>query len=428
MRDDSAPCARHCHFMTRSEDTSASTTRMDPGPGFVATYALAQVGAYIAFIPLLTLLLPLKAAAIAPSAPGQLLSQVALWGSITACLAGVIAGILGDRTRSWPGARSTWMTAGLIATALSYFLIHFSDTSGELLAGIVTLQIGLNFMLNPLAATLAERVPEHRRGFVAGFAGLAFPLASLCGAVVIGLWLTEAAPRMLIIMLVSIALVMPFIAWNAKHPLPTSPSRLSSPISLNAFLDRDFVATFASRLLVQTAVALNVLYLLFLVTQQGEQRGAGTMGRPETVVSGLLALSTILSVLAGLVAGHLSDKLRRRKIVVFAGAVLIATGALVLGSFPSWPGPVVAQTLFGIGIGVYGATELALAASVLPAAERTGSDLGLLNAANSGAQIFAPAIGLIVLESGARIPVVYLSGSVLAILGAGVIMGVRRVH
>lgn len=414
--------------MTRSEDTSANGRRDTPGSAFVAIYAMAQVGAYIAFIPLLTLLLPLKAAVIDPSAPGQLLSQVALWGSVIASIAGVLAGFLGDRTRRWPGGRSVWITVGLIATALSYILIHRSGSAGELLTAVLILQVGLNFMLNPLAATLAERVPEHLRGFVAGFAGLAFPLSSLCGAVVIGLWLTEAASRMTVVMAITIALVMPFIVWNARNPLQTAQSTVPDSLSLNAFTDRDFVATFVSRLLVQTAIALNVLYLLYLIIQEGEVLGSVPNRRPEAVVSGLLALSTVISVITGLAAGRLSDRLGRRKIVVFSGAALIASGALVLGSFPSWPGPLVAQTLFGIGIGVYGVTELALAASVLPAPDRTGSDLGLLNAANTGAQILAPAIGLMILESGARLPVIYLCGSVLAILGATVIMGVRRVR
>nr|WP_255350725.1 MFS transporter [Brevundimonas sp. AAP58] len=414
--------------MSPSEDTSANGIRGTPSPAFVAIYAMAQVGTYIAFIPLLTLLLPLKAAVIDPSAPGKLLSQVALWGSVTASISGVFAGFLGDRTRRWPGGRSVWITVGLIATALSYILIHRSGSAGELLTAVLILQVGLNFMLNPLAATLAERVPEHRRGFVAGFAGLAFPLASLCGAVVIGLWLTEAASRMTVVMAITIALVMPFIVWNATNPLQTAQSAVPGSLSLNAFADRDFVATFVSRLLVQTAVALNVLYLLYLIGQEGEVLGSAPNRRPETIVSGLLALSTVLSVITGLAAGRLSDRLGRRKIVVFTGAALIASGALVLGCFPSWPGPLVAQTLFGIGIGAYGVTELALAASVLPAPDRTGSDLGLLNAANTGAQILAPAIGLMILGSGARLPVIYLCGSVLAILGATVIMGVRRVR
>ena len=61
---------------------SASPPEPDPpavSGGFVVAYTAAQIGAFIGFIPLLTLLLPLKAAAIAPAGKAELLALVALW-------------------------------------------------------------------------------------------------------------------------------------------------------------------------------------------------------------------------------------------------------------------------------------------------------------------------------------------------------------
>lgn len=133
-----------------SRDKPQATTSLPAvRPGFVAAYMAAQVGAYIAFIPLLTILLPLKAAAIEPAGRAEVLSQAAFLGAMTAGLAGVVAGMIGDRTRHWPGGRSLWLIGGLIGTVFSYALIHRAATAPSLIAAIVALQVSLNFMLNP---------------------------------------------------------------------------------------------------------------------------------------------------------------------------------------------------------------------------------------------------------------------------------------
>ncbi|MEQ7154662.1 MFS transporter [Brevundimonas aurifodinae] len=396
-------------------------------PGFVALYMAAQVGAYIAFIPLLTLLLPLKAEAIDPAGRTELLSQVALWGALTAGLAGVLAGVIGDRTRHWRGGRSIWMIAGLIGTVGSYGLIHAAATQTTLMTAIIALQISLNFMLNPLAATLPERVPPKQRGMVAGFAGLAFPLSSLFGALAIGVWLTGEAERLGLVVAATVILMVPFIAVTLRStPMPEQTS--SNGFSLVALADRDFLIAFGARLMVQTSVALNVLYLLFFLDQEADARRALVDVRIEVVVGGLLATSTVMSVVAGLIGGRVSDRIGRRRPLVFAGAVLLSGGALMMAAVPAWPGPWIAQAVLGLGIGLYGSTDAALAAEVLPSPQDAGRDLGLLNVAVTAAQMLAPVLGLLALTwfSG-DLQSVYVMAGAFAFLGGASVLGIRRV-
>ncbi len=396
-------------------------------PGFVALYMAAQVGAYIAFIPLLTLLLPLKAEAIDPVGRTQMLSQIALWGALTAGIASVVAGIIGDRTRHWPGGRSIWMIAGLLGTVASYGLIHRSATQTGLMMAIVMLQISLNFMLNPLAATLPERVPARQRGMVAGFTGLAFPLSNLFGALAIGMWLTGEAQRLTVVVGVTVVMVIPFIAMTFRATPPPVPIRRRGP-SLSALADRDFLIAFGSRLMVQTAVALNVLYLLFFLDLKTDVETVLAVVRVEVVVGGLLATSTILSVIAGLVGGQVSDRIGRRRPLVFAGASLLAAGALLMALFPSWPGPLVAQALLGLGVGLYGIADAVLVAEVLPSPADAGRDLGLMNVAATAAQMLAPLFGLIALAwFGDDLQSIYVVGAALAFLGGASVLAIRRV-
>lgn len=407
--------------------TNVARSPLTPvGPVFVARYMAAQVGAYIAFIPLLTLLLPLKVEAIDAGSREQLLGQVALWGAVTAGVASVVVGLLGDRTRHWPGGRAAWMLVGLAATVFSYGLIHRASSPGGLMAAIVALQISLNFMLNPLAAALAEQVPGRQRGMVAGFTGLAFPLSSLFGALVIGVWLTTETARLTTIVVATVAMVSPFILTGFRAPRPVRPARRPM-MSLAALIDRDFLVAFLSRLLVQTAVAMNVLYLLFFLDRETRIAEILSNLRPEAVLGGLLTLSTVLSVISGLVGGRLSDRLGRRRVLAFAGAVLLALGALAMAVHPNWPGPALAQALLGLGVGLYAISELALVAEVLPDADQAGRDLGLMNVAMTGAQVLAPAIGLVALEWGGGLRVVYLVGAMLALAGAFMVLAIRRV-
>ncbi|MBJ7446522.1 MAG: MFS transporter [Brevundimonas sp.] len=406
----------------------ANTSLPAVRPGFVAAYMAAQVGAYIAFIPLLTILLPLKAAAIDPEGRAEVLSQAALWGAMTAGLAGVVAGMIGDRSRHWPGGRSLWLIGGLIGTVFSYVLIHRAATAPSLIAAIIVLQISLNFMLNPLAAVLPERVPAHQRGMVAGFTGLAYPLSNLFGAVAIGLWLTVEIDRLVAVVAVTVAMVLPFIATTVRAP-SLGGVRTGRSVSFTALADRDFLLAFASRLLVQTAVAMNVLYLLFFLDQDTNIARVLPSVRIEMVAGGLLIVSTGLAVVAGLVGGRLSDRIGKRRRIVFTGAALLAAGTLLMAAFPQWPGPLIAQAVFGIGVGMYGITEAVLAAEVLPSPEDAGRDLGLMNVASTAAQMLAPALALAALAWWSEdLRIVYLAGSALAMLGGFLVLGLSRVR
>jgi len=407
---------------------------------FVFAYTAAQIGAYIGFVPLLTLLLPLKAAAIDADGRVELLATVALWGAVTAGLANVIAGAVSDRTHDARGGRWHWIAAGVVATALSYGLIAAAQSPWTLLVAVVCLQIALNLMLNPLAAILPDVVPDRQKGLVSGFAGTAYPVASLFGALVIGMWLSSEAARMTAVVMAMVVLIFPFILFLRRAvarsaPLPpvrvqaAAPAQPPRTAPLSAFGDSDFRMAFLSRLFVQTAVAMNVLYLLFFVQQESGIATALPAYRPEAVVAGLLMLSTVAAIVAGLVGGYLSDRMGRRRELIFLGGLCLAAAALVMALVPQWPGPVLAQGVFGIGMGIYGVVDTALIAQVLPSRSDAGRDLGLINVATTAAQVLAPLLALIVLQSvGNDLRLLFAISGWIAVLGAAAILTIRRVR
>lgn len=130
------------------------------GPGFVAVLTLAYIGAFIAFVPLLSLIVPLQAQALAPGDKIGLLSLVSLWGALTASVANLAAGWASDRTRGRFGRRRPWILAGLAGVILAYGLIAAAPSPLALLAGVMTFQFAFNLMFAPLTAILADVVPE----------------------------------------------------------------------------------------------------------------------------------------------------------------------------------------------------------------------------------------------------------------------------
>lgn len=416
---------------TMSSLPSASSPEPDPptvSSGFVVAYTAAQIGAFIGFIPLLTLLLPLKAAAIAPAGKAELLALVALWGAVTAGLANVFAGVLSDRARLGAGGRWRWIATGLVATVASYGLIALATTPWALLMAVVALQISLNLMLNPLAAVLPDEVPDRQKGVVSGFAGLAYPVASLFGALVIGIVLSTEPARLWAVVGAMLMLVLPFILVTRQRRA-TSLATSSPAWSWVALKDHDFRMAFLSRLLVQTAVAMNVLYLLFFLQRETGIASVLPDQRPEAVVGWILAASTAAAILSGLWAGVASDRSGRRRELIFAGGLCLAAGALLMAVRPQWPAPALAQIVFGIGVGIYGVVDTALIAQVLPSRGNAGRDLGLMNVATTAAQVLAPLLALGALQLvGHDLRLLFALSGLIAIGGATTILSIKRVR
>ncbi len=394
---------------------------------FLGLFALAHLGAFIAFIPMLNLLLPLKAELIDPGGKAVLLSQVMLWGAVAAALSNLAAGALSDATPGRYGRRRPWIIIGALAVAGAHGLVFAADTPQQLLVAVLVFQAAVNVMFGPLNAVLPDVVPGRQKGLAAALAGLALPGAGLFTAGVLAVALARLDLRFLVVALSVPALVLP-LAWRLREPQRPRPAPRAGLPSLAALADRDFLMAFASRLLVQVAITFNVLYLLFYL-QESAQLGPLADQRPEAVLGGLLGASTAVSLATGFLGGIVSDRLRRRRGFVIAGGLAMAGGAALMAAAPAWPGPLLAQLLFGLGLGLYSTVDTALVAEVLPDPRAAGRDLGLMNVAITAPQVLAPLLGLGLLSlSGGDFRWVYAASTLFAFFGAIAVTGIRRVR
>ncbi|MEJ0058537.1 MAG: MFS transporter [Terricaulis sp.] len=132
-------------------------------------FAIANAGAFIGCLPLLTILLPLKAAAIDAAEKTALLSWTVFWGALTASAVNIVAGALSDRTKSTLGRRKPWIICGALAAAASYAVIARAESAAALLIGVVLFQAAFNLFMPALAALLPDRIPDRRKGAMAAF-------------------------------------------------------------------------------------------------------------------------------------------------------------------------------------------------------------------------------------------------------------------
>lgn len=381
---------------------------------FILGYGAAQSGAFIAFIPLLTLLLPARADALAGEGREVLLGQAAMLGGLTAAVANFGFGVLSDGAGRW-GRRRPWIVLGLAMAVASLALIAIADRPVALLAAVVVFQISVNALYAPLCAVVPDRVPDAQKGLVSAWAGGALPIANLFTALVV----TQLAPGSFVsfaaVMAASVALVLPF-ALGLREPEAAERPPLGSGLSLRALGDKAFRRAFISRLMIESAIAIHTLYLLFLLL------GAPASARPDGWSGGqafgaLLVISTLAAAGAGFIAGAASDRLGRRRLFVIGGGLAMAAALAGLGSSSVWTEFVFAQIVFGIGHGVHAASVAAMTAEILPDPGRAGRDLGVMNMAVALPQGLAPGCAALMMILGTALPVVFVVAGAVATCG-----------
>lgn len=390
---------------------------------FILGYGAAQAGAFICFIPLLTLLLPGKAQLIGGADKALLLSQMAMLGGLTAAVANLLFGSLSDRTRGPLGRRRPWILTGLGLVAVALALIGWAHSPLQLALGVAAFQLAVNALYAPLTALVPDMVADAQKGLVSAWAGAALPIANLFTAVVVTRLAGSPPAQFAIIILVAAAMILPF-ALTLREPQPPRVAAGPLRLSFAALRDRRFFWTFISRLLVESAVAINTLYLLFLLQ---DLPGARPQGWSALQLFGaLLIASTVAAALGGFMGGVGSDRLRRRRPFVVAGGVGMAAALALMVLWPAWPGPLAAQLLFGAAHGLHATTVAAMTAEILPDRAMAGRDLGVMNMAIALPQSLAPAAAAVLLGLGLPLTAVFLAASLAALTAAAVLAPLRR--
>lgn len=351
-------------------------------PGFLGAVALANAGGVIAYLPLLTLLLPLKVEGLSGEARIGVFTATVFAGAIAASISNVLFGWLSDRSVARGGGRRAWMAGGVAATAASYGGLIVAATPLALVAALVAFQIAVNSLLAPMMAIMAEEVPDAQKGVAGGLFALGGPLASIVSTVLVGqATLTEAA-RFAILPAAVAACIAPLLLARARIAVADRDPRGDVRASR-----RDLIVAGVARLFVQIAGVVTQTYLLYYfesIVPAAER--AGLPGR----IGHLLTIAFIVPLPAALILGRLSDLTRQRKPAILLAALIAAAGLAGMALARGWPAGAAAFVVYTLGSSVFVALNAGVAMQLLPNPSHRGRDLGLLNLANTLPSLLGP--------------------------------------
>ncbi|KQZ62608.1 hypothetical protein ASD67_13895 [Sphingopyxis sp. Root1497] len=348
--------------------------------GFLLLYALAAAGGAIAYVPFLTILLPVRMTALAGTNDIQALGYVTFFGAIAASTGGVLFGWLSDRT----GNRRGWVTAGLLLTIALLLAVPLAKDVPSLIAIIIGWQLALNMMLAPLAAWAGDSVPDQQKGLLGGLLAFSPALGAVSCAFVTLPGLADADGRLALVAVLVAGAVLPVLLLGRPRSFPELNRPGTPEPETGTPRPRSIVVRmWSARLLVQIAEAALFAYLFFWFRSIEP-----TITDSETAQ--LFSLVLTIAVPMALLAGRWADR-TDRPILPLA----ICTGILTLGL----TGMALAETLlaaklayvvFGVAATIFLSLHSGQTLRVLRRPDRRGRDLGLFNLTNTVPSLIMP--------------------------------------
>jgi MFS family permease len=386
-----------------SDSAAAEPVIAPRGLGFLLLYALAWGGGVIAYVPLLTLILPVKIETIAPDDKVALLSLTTLLGAVVASAMNVLIGMASDHTVMRARGRRPWVALGLILTLISYAVLHAATTATALVIGVMLFQAALNLMLAPLSAVPADEIPDAQKGLVGGLMGAVYTFGALAGMVVTASpWFSERV-QFIIAGALMTAGILPFLLLSRTRG-PIVPASVPM-IRAGGRRKRNLVRIWIARLLVQISGSIFFAYLLFYfetVDWTGLSFGGAPFrsGDVTSQVAWLAGSVTLILAPLAIATGRLSDAMRSRKPFLVITAAMITVGLLLMALLPQWASASAGYVLFASGTGLFLALQSAYAMQLLITPEHRGRDMGVLNLTNTIPALIAPSMAYLMAGKG----------------------------
>ena len=283
-----------------------------------------------------------------------------------------------------------------------------------------------------VTAGVPDHVPVAQRGLVSGWIGLPQTVGVVLAVVLVTVVVTGNAGYVLTAAVV-VACALPFALTTPDPPLPRS---ARPPFAWRAFARSfwlsprrypDFAWAWLTRFAVNLGNAMALLYLLYFLRDKIHYSQLFPGQKAENGLLVLILIYTVAVVLTAVTGGVISDRTGRRKLPVTVSGLVMAVPAVMLALWPSWPVAIASAAIMGLGFGVYLSVDQALVTQVLPSAAARAKDLGIINIANSGPQVLAPAIAAPLVSQLGGYPTLFLSVAVITVLGSAFVWKIRSV-
>lgn len=387
-----------------------------------------------------SILNPAKLANIMGGAGAKVNNFLALLGTIGAIVSTIttiIIGALSDRTRSRWGRRTPWIVVGSFLTAAVMVGLGMINTVQQLPIFIALwcgIQTFINMIVAPLLAVIADQVAPQHRGTISSIYAIGFVIGQYGGPVVGGRFLSNSNPGLVntgyfvFALLILLSGPIAAILLKEKSSLNMPKERLDLSGFVKAFVFpihkvRNFYLALFGKMMITIATTAFATYQVFFLTS-GMSLGSTESGK---YISLMGTATMVTAIIFSSTAGPVSDKLKTRKWVVAFAALLIASGTVLPFLFKSPTTMILYGVIAGTGSGIFSSVDQALNLEVLPDPETAAKDLGILNFANTGAQILAPVLGALLFSMVGEhyLPILPFL-SVIALVGAGLVLMINE--
>jgi MFS family permease len=357
--------------------------------------------------------------------------------SLVSLFAGYIWGTLSDRTKSRFGKRTPWIFWGSIVAGIGLYLLGSFQATLNLTLAYCLNTLGQNAIQTPMYAFLADRVPKNVRGTLsAGFGdtSVGLPIGQFISSYFLG------RPYQNVGFIVGGVLIA-LSGLLAIAIIPREPSSKNADVQHDKTLKdvlitllppkfqgaHDFYKSCAGRFLIMTSYTMIMQYLLYVLENyigQSTLTAAKSMNR-------LSMFTLVVSIIGLVISGPMSDYIKRRKVPIVFGGILMIFGTIVPLFMKTTNGVIIYAILAGLGYGIYLAVDGALNVDVIPEEAKlnknTGKYIGFGNLTNTLGLTVAPMTTSFIVTATQNYTLAFITSIVATILGIGFIMSIKNV-
>lgn len=357
---------------------------------------------------------------------GTYLGILTTAGAAIALFTNPIIGLISDNSSFKIGKRKFFMIYGTFFLTISLLLLTYTKTFILFLISFLLVQFFANFASAPFFALIPDTVPKKQRGTSSGLMGFFNTIGRICGVLIAGYFLGHpeitkkiilTSPYLLkgliqkivgnsplpILIFIIIAINFVCVAITCikikEIPQKQKTKRLTLSLFSDAFKfnikeNLSFAYFLLSRGLNFLAIYTLVTFLLYYIK---DYLGVGNIEEANQKISFLMFIISIVAVPAAIYSGYLSDKLGKRKILIYISTFIMIASSVLFIIIKTFNMALLIGMVFGFSFGAYDTLSWALGFDLLPK-DSYAKNVGIFNIANILPQVIAPAIGGILLD------------------------------
>jgi len=352
-------------------------------------------GNFFLWQPLTTVVIQNQIDAVVPKAnQGTAIGLAVSVGGLFAMTIPPIVGAISDRLNTPFGRRRPIMVGATLLTLPGLLILATANSYPQIVIGYAWVQFFFNAAGAAFAGIIPDVVPAQDFGRASGFLATMVQLGSGAGlfanTIFAGThrdrWVYLAFAVVMVLTLVPTSLAA---AGEGSQPLPPREKKqLGAAIRefFRPMLGGDFAWVIFTRFFVSAGITAVAYYL------NNFFRDVVGVSDPGQFTSTWFLVVLVVAIPFGLAGGYFSDRMKKRKIFVFASGGFQAFVALVFIAFFPKAIPIVFAlgAAYGVGYGLYYAVDWALACDTLPDRSSSAKDMGLFHIALTLPQFVVP--------------------------------------